>query len=334
MNIWLSSGSEIAQKAKKLIDQSNNADIAIAFWGRGGAGELGLINSRKGVRVICNALSGATNPSELEHLLRKFPNSVRSLDNLHAKVIVGDNELICGSANASANGLGIEGARAASWSEAALSSTDKVVVGASRAWFEAQWSAAVPVDADVIKLAKSEWHRRQKLNKASINAIELSKFVKSRGDKVAGCGIYVQVSRSHLSEAGDRKQKEVAAGRDGVWDIYEDTWEELKGFEGAKAVIHIQIGPRGGIGADGFWMIPTTVEPVPLDPNKLDGDHYIAVRRDKLFMLPECEIIFDNRSREWVKSLAKRRIQQINNGDKCYWELSDFVKQMRGSGRV
>jgi hypothetical protein len=78
---------------------------AVAFWGK--RSET-LIDSdrRRNVKLICNLKMGGTNPN----VVRKIPRDlVKQIDTLHAKVYIGDNFAGVTSANASANGPGLEG---------------------------------------------------------------------------------------------------------------------------------------------------------------------------------------------------------------------------------
>ena len=97
---------------------TNGSDVccAVAFWGRGAESWMGSANNRH-VRLICNLSLGGTNPETIR-LLRNNGAIVRQHDRLHAKVYIGDTEAVITSANASLNGLGVEGNDLAGWIEA------------------------------------------------------------------------------------------------------------------------------------------------------------------------------------------------------------------------
>ena len=83
------------------------------------------MTSGKNVRIICDLLSGACNPVEIEKLKGLDGVRVRTRDRLHAKVWIGGNDVIVGSANASHNGLPGDDEDAANASiEAAVESHD------------------------------------------------------------------------------------------------------------------------------------------------------------------------------------------------------------------
>ena len=75
---------------------------AVAYWGKDATKRTGLAEhpNRAEVRVICDLLSGACNPNEIEELTR-IGVQVKTLDRLHAKVWISGHDVIVGSANAS-----------------------------------------------------------------------------------------------------------------------------------------------------------------------------------------------------------------------------------------
>jgi hypothetical protein len=86
------------------------------------------------VHILCDLTSLACNPYELEKLLR--PGfKLKSKDGLHAKVYITANGVITGSANASTNGLGVEGDENDLNLEAAIACSDKIVVSDANKWF-------------------------------------------------------------------------------------------------------------------------------------------------------------------------------------------------------
>jgi HKD family nuclease len=87
----------------------------VAFWGQGALKALGLDQAQRKVRILLDLSAGATNPQVVRELLALHPEKVRNIPRLHAKTYIGENEITVGSANASANGLGIEGLAANKW---------------------------------------------------------------------------------------------------------------------------------------------------------------------------------------------------------------------------
>ncbi|WP_095121096.1 phospholipase D family protein [Pseudomonas sp. Irchel s3f10] len=153
---------QLAQWAREV---KGSLDIAVAFWGEGAISELGLDQRQGDVRILLDLSAGATNPAVVRHLLQLHPEKVRSLPRLHAKAYIGENELIAGSANASANGLGIEGQAANHWIELGILTDDTVALQDAKRWFSERWSEARTIDvgSDYFKRVEAAWAARQKI---------------------------------------------------------------------------------------------------------------------------------------------------------------------------
>ena len=130
---------------------------AVAFWGNGAAAHLGLPRAGQDLRIICNLAMGGTNPREIKRL-QKFGAEVRHLERLHAKVYIGDSEMIVGSANVSANGLGFEAGAQANWIEAA---TLGPLQPRTLEWFNILWDVAKKVSPAALAAALLAWNDRQ-----------------------------------------------------------------------------------------------------------------------------------------------------------------------------
>jgi hypothetical protein len=109
-------GSNVVPDLKELIARADWVRVAVACWG---AGSRALFDfgkaANKDVKIVCDLMSGACNPDEVESLIGFFGDDrVLTLDGLHAKVWLTEHGAIVGSSNASANGLGLEGDELAS----------------------------------------------------------------------------------------------------------------------------------------------------------------------------------------------------------------------------
>ena len=141
------SGSELQEAILRLMERPG-AKCAVAFWGQGSEKLV-----RPDATVICNLKSGGTNPYALEKL--KVAKLLQC-DRLHAKVYIGGNEAIVASANASANGLGLEGNELRGWLEAGTRLTDTT---ATKAWFKTIKAASRPISPQDLEAAKGAWDR-------------------------------------------------------------------------------------------------------------------------------------------------------------------------------
>ena len=102
--------NEILTEVNQLVASTGELLAAVAFWGVGAVDETGIIKRAKGTaRILCDLFSGACNPAEIRILLEN-DLEVRTLRGMHAKVWLNGHDVIVGSANASMNGLGFEGA--------------------------------------------------------------------------------------------------------------------------------------------------------------------------------------------------------------------------------
>lgn len=143
-------GSKLSLAIREILKEPG-ARAAVAFWGNGSQDWV----TSSSVRVVANLLMGGTNPYALE----KVPAEVRQSDTLHAKVYIGAKETVVCSANASINGLALEGASQTGWIEAGLCSptTEKIT-----SWFEDLWVAPGSlIDPSQWKEAKRLWNLRR-----------------------------------------------------------------------------------------------------------------------------------------------------------------------------
>ena len=112
---------ELDQAIKAILGE-DECCAAVAFWGKGASDLLKKKNRGAKAKIICNLMSGGTNPYEVEKLMKIA--HVKQLNDLHAKVYIGRDSSIVASANVSGNGLGLEGLEQNRWREAGLKSKD------------------------------------------------------------------------------------------------------------------------------------------------------------------------------------------------------------------
>ena len=132
---------------------------AVAFWGRGAAGRFGLQSRAK---IVCNLATGGTNPDEIL-ALQATGHTVLQHDQLHAKVYLGRSQAVVTSANASANGLGLEASEQARWIEAGFLTSD---VQPIRKWFNNLWMNSGEITANHIAMARGLWEARRSVTPA------------------------------------------------------------------------------------------------------------------------------------------------------------------------
>ncbi len=152
---------EILVAIGEVLERTETADLAVAYWGRGAATEIGLDQSRAKVRVVCDLFSGACCPDEIKRLIGRLNTEVRCLAGLHAKVWLTPSQIIVGSANASANGLGFMGRELRGNQEACILTDDTYIINKSQQWFERIWSMSAIVDEKDLEIARLRWNERR-----------------------------------------------------------------------------------------------------------------------------------------------------------------------------
>ena len=161
-------GHELSQQLADALQNAKTARLAVAFWGRGAADRLG-IKDKSGVRmqVVCNLMTGGTNPHEIRTLLSRGVD-VRQLNDLHAKLGVIDDLSFLGSSNMSTNGLGAEGAEAG-WREG------NVIYNNAK--------------SEIVDMFESFWDNASKIEEADLISAAAAWAARRRGDAAAAAAI-------------------------------------------------------------------------------------------------------------------------------------------------
>ena len=203
-------------------------NIAVAFLGKDAWKYFE--NSKNSISIICNLESGATNPCVVQKLMDKKNIEIKTNPQLHTKVYIGEDKLIVGSSNLSANGLSYEDDEIRGWIEASLTSCDKKEIDQANIWYRKIWEASKNIQPSDIKKYKEIWKNRrnnrpmiQQQNKSLIDAaIADSKAFEDRG-------IYFGIYSENLSEEANKKFDEIKEEYLSIPEqlaCFED-WEEL-----------------------------------------------------------------------------------------------------------
>lgn len=148
-------GDELT-KAIRELKRSTKWYCAVAFWGKGS--ESLLDNCPDDTTIICNLRMGGTNPDVIKQVMTQYPKiKILRHDTLHAKVYIGDDYAIVTSANASINGLGLEGKEQANWVEAGV----RIKADQVTAWFESVEYDSEEISCDDINRAIRDWKARK-----------------------------------------------------------------------------------------------------------------------------------------------------------------------------
>lgn len=157
-------GTNAQSKIASLISNADRIRIAVAYWGKDAARNLRLKDlKRRDVKIVCDLDNGGSNPSEIKEIQRTFgKQNVLSCPWLHAKAWITDKCVILGSSNASANGIGWEGAETSGLIEANIITDDKNIVSAVHKWFEqCVMRGARQINKDDFDRAKKAWKERR-----------------------------------------------------------------------------------------------------------------------------------------------------------------------------
>jgi len=209
MQVFLS-GREYREALAELAEASPSLDIAVAFLG-GGASDL--IAGVGDGRLLCNLESGATNPSAVRAIQKSCNVQTRTLPSLHAKLLIGREAVICGSANLSANGLGLEGEETHGWWEAGILSRDPAIVRDARDWFIERWDQARAIDEETLLKAEQAWSEQRRHGRfPPLAQVEQSSSI---GGEVAAADL-----------AGDPRLERLEAEGE-IWELVREEYPSL-----------------------------------------------------------------------------------------------------------
>ncbi|PYB83637.1 phospholipase D-like domain-containing protein [Pseudomonas fulva] len=280
-------------QVQQLTRSSRNLDLAVAFWGDGAEK---IFNTWQGdrLRIVCNLKSGGTNP----HVIRRLQDipgvQVRSLDRLHAKVMVGESAALIGSANFSANGLGFEGNECSGWCEAGMFTIDSNVLDDVQTWYEVIWNEAIPVRRETLQEAEENW-RKHRDHRPALGSSK--RLVTQPATVLRDREIYLAIYWEHASKRAHQTftdvQRDLELSDEVMrrgFDFFEDWPDDGDNALPASAdIIMTYYGPNGGIKVQNAW-----VRDVPLD------------RASIKILRKRCEVADWSFSRQDQDLLAKR----------------------------
>jgi len=264
----LISGPQVAKYVQKMLSGAE-IRIAVAFWGLGATKELGLLSCHTAPKIICNLLSGGTNPNEIEEIQKALRTrfgddfNIMQNDRLHAKVYLSTKGVIIGSSNASANGLSMEGRECSGWIEANLYSNQSIEIDDAGDWFSEVWQSKEtrPITNNDIEIAKENWKRRRRLSlpeRTTDPTHDLYNELQTNPANYTGKNLWFAIYGEPSSKEADDKilaerslVKTLGMSPDDVGG-FED-WDDIP--NGAD-LICFDIGPRTRVTSDGIWRTP------------------------------------------------------------------------------
>lgn len=269
-----------------LLRDSKTIDIAVAFWGQGA--ELLIPQAGKKLRILCNLAMGGTNPKVIEDL-QGYPSvEIKALSRLHAKVIIGDQQAIIGSANCSANGLNYEGDELKGWYEAGYRTDDAAQLEHMQAWFESLWAEAQPITENMLNDAALIWRQRSNTRrfKTEGQLLQMPLADLARRD------VSVLFWRDGISKKAEQHYEAIkkSAGKPELttaWGVYEDWFDDLRV---GQIIIDVRIGTRGGVDVFGLFEI---IDKKVISAEGADEEMclHIARKIDSLLGVPEKQLL-------------------------------------------
>lgn len=246
-------GTELLKRLRTAFQDASEANLAVAFWGAGAGKNLGIRNGQN-VRIVCNLLSGGTNPAEIRNLREKGAK-VRQLNDLHAKIGIVGNISFLGSSNMSTNGLGGEGMRAY-WQEANIlhDSPQKEIVDL----FETYWNVASDIREEDLDAASLAWSRRRKANAviaAEANALSLVNVLRKTPEVLDDLNVRMVVydeSKEQDAEALNAGYEKARRKYGNKFDVYRN-WPAMKKFAKDAYLVDYERSANGKIEFQGLY---------------------------------------------------------------------------------
>lgn len=303
----------------QLVAKEESLDVAVAFWGSG-AQKLIHPVATKPIRIICNLKAGGTNPFVIESFLKLSREKgvdvqIRQCDRLHAKIILGKTQAIIGSANISANGLGLEDEDSAHWLEAGVHIKQRSELDEIQAWFDELWSSSQVrmIEGCDIEAAQIAWKRNRPAPTPATTStpdfFSLSDFTIS---SLRRANVYALLYRRNVSPAAQAK---LSAIQTESVDTHHSvkTGIRLWGYENwpnfpsdiRADYIDIRWGLRNGVRVFGPCRLLDQRATVQYDDSSL-GTLDIANPVETLLDLP-----FEKRAREQMETVLKSCIQAV-----------------------
>ena len=325
----LISGPQVAAKARELF-LDEEPQVAVAFWGTGAAEELGLLTCKKEPKIVCNLLSGGTNPraiTEIQDALKeRFGDQfeIRHNSRLHAKTYLSPKGVIIGSSNASANGLSMEGRECSGWIETNVYSPDTTLISETQKWFDELWHSRETkfITKDEIEQATVLWDQRRQAalpRDEKAPEIDLLEELKLTPEKLANRNLYICLYSEDLSEQAtlvekQKKQEQTELGNnpDNV-GVFEG-WPDLPNN---SDLICFSVEGNKATSFDGIWHTPKIRESIT--PPKGEYEVVVSYLSDLRFKVD---------LRKW-KPLISKMVKDPLNKQKSgpCMELGKFAKK-------
>ncbi|MCG0996467.1 phospholipase D family protein [Acetobacter indonesiensis] len=189
--------NDLANAIKDVL-AGTDVRCAVAFWGIGAETLLNKAGDAQ-PRIICDVMLGGTSPNALRELGAPKNKDLRHIPGLHAKVYLSDRGAVIGSANASRNGVGLDGPP--SLTEAGIRfAPDSETFRQAESWFEAQWEASTQVDDTVLDFATQRFRPGRSLGGFPVRPGSLLDLIAADPDRFSDVSIVLAETSSTQEE--------------------------------------------------------------------------------------------------------------------------------------
>lgn len=301
------SSSTYRQEIEKLIKESTAVCFAVAYWGKDSESLLIQFPTVK-MRIICNLLSGGTNPEPIKKLMCRKNIEVRRLDNLHAKVILNETLAIVGSANLSTNGLNHENDGDPGWIEAGVTIKDSVQLKVVTEWFERQWSLTNEITESNLNTAQENWDKRRKtwINSSSAHSIFDIPVISLR-DTPIFIAFYTEDASYQAKKAFKELRKSTPIQIDNSKLSFFEQWDELPID---SSIISVCVGPHGGAEIEGTYRRLPSLDCKYKIGNK-SHEIQVVIREAAILDFP-----FRSAEQKKLKKLISHRIKKYHREER------------------
>lgn len=266
----------IATEVQNLFRDAKEIYCIVAFWGSGAEQLFAGMNKRKiqRTRIVCNLTMGGTNPNVIEDLRNKGFH-IKHSPTLHSKVYWTDSGVVVGSANASTNGLSLEGRYQDGWLEAAMFSDRKTEIDIIQQYVNEVWDQSNEIEPQDMQKAHARWRKRRPLPTPRNKLTLVEALMQERFSGRSNC-IYIQVDQQELADWDDAMaQAEVLQNQHiDLQGLNLQPWEGYPEIPRNQYIVDYWLDPKGKLCFQGIWRTLPGFYDLPVgydlpEPNEL-----------------------------------------------------------------
>ena len=318
-----SRNGEISNCIRGMFCKTKEIYCIVAFWGHGADKIFDGLSKKlkRNTKIVCNLTMGGTNPKTIEELMsQEF--DVKHSPNLHSKVYWTEKGVVVGSANASANGLSLQGSEQEGWLEAAIFTDQSETLKRTMSYVKKMWCESREITPQDLQMARRKWRSRrpfppQNDNMNFVEALESGVFTDRTGD------VYIVIDKEYAEGYRDDIQNQANEMQGVYLDLGNkklDAWVDWPEIPRQAYTLSYFCGPRNGISFCGLWY--TLSEQFDRDGLN-EGTEYQFAYRARL-----SEIGITGRQRDQLTRLVRyivvdniEQLQQANEEMGLYdWE--------------